>query len=137
MLPLFSYWLHRLLGYWGFGYLMCFGVFVIFGNSYQAEAKKLSACFTRTFALFFLFLQSFFQDSQMATGGGSASSSQSSALSSEQLQLVVAAVKEGMKEELSSLKRELVGEREQSGNRLLKKLRLEKLLTFSKKSHEH
>ena len=79
MLPLFSYWLHRLLGYWGFRYLMC----------------------------------------------------------SEQLQLVVAAVKEGMKEELSSLKRELVGEREQSGNRLLKKLRLEKLLTFRKKSHEH
>ena len=66
----------------------------------------------------------------MATGGGSASSSQSSTLSSEQLQLVVAAVKKGMKEELSSLKRELVGEREQSGNRLLKKLRLEKLLAF-------
>ena len=82
------------------------------------------------FALFSLFLQSFFQDSQMATGGGSASSSQSSTLSSEQLQLVVAAVKKGMKEELSSLKRELVGEREQSGNCLLKKLRLEKLLAF-------
>ena len=60
----------------------------------------------------------------MATGGGSASSSQTSTLSSEQLQLVVAAVKEGMKEKLSSLKRELVGEREQSGNRLLKKLRM-------------
>ena len=59
----------------------------------------------------------------MATGGGSASLSQSSTLSSEQLQLVVAAVKEGMKK-LSSLNRELVGEREQSGNRLLKKLRM-------------
>ena len=59
----------------------------------------------------------------MATGGGSASLSQSSTLSSEQLQLVVAAVKEGMKK-LSSLKRELVGEREQSGNRFLKKLRM-------------
>ena len=129
MLPLFSYWLHWLLGYWGFGYLMCSGVFVIFGNSHQAEARKLSAFFTRTFALFSLFLQSF-QDSVMATSGGSASLSQSSALSSEQLQLVVATVKEGMKEKLSSLKRELVGEREQSGNRLLKKLRLDKLLTF-------
>ena len=43
MLPLFSYWLHWLLGYWGFGYLMCFGVFVIFGNSHQAKARKLSA----------------------------------------------------------------------------------------------
>ena len=73
----------------------------------------------------------------MATGGGSASSSESSALSSEQLQLVVAAVTEGMKEELSSLKQELVGEREQSGNCLRKKLRLEKLLTFRNKSHEN
>ena len=50
------------------------------------------------FALISLFLQSFFQDSVMATGGGSAGLSHSSALSSEQLQLVVVAVKEGMKE---------------------------------------
>ena len=94
--------------------------FLSFLATHQAKARKLSAQEHLLSSLYFRKVSK----TVMATGGGSASLSQSAALSSEQLQLVVAAVKEGMKEKLSSLKRELVGEREQSGNRLLKKLRM-------------
>ena len=105
MLLLISDWL---LCHWGFGYLMGFGVFVImsFSTNYQAEARKLSAIFARTFCSLLYFCKDF-SKTVMATGESSAGSSQSSALSSEQLQLVSAAVKEGMKGKLSLLQREL------------------------------
>ena len=64
----------------------------------------------------------------MATG--------SSALSAEQLAEVMQAVKEGMREEISSLKRELASDRESADDRLVKKLKLEKAPTFKKKAHE-
>ena len=68
----------------------------------------------------------------MATGSGSSSS----ALSSEQLSQVMAAVKDCMRDEMQSLKRELVEEKEASEERIVKRARLEKGPTFKKKAHE-
>ena len=65
----------------------------------------------------------------MATGSGAA-------LNAEQLAEVLRTVKDGMREELSSLKRELAGDREAADDRLLKKLKLEKAPAFKKKAHE-
>ena len=67
----------------------------------------------------------------MATGSGS-----SAALSTEQLSQVMAAVKGCMREEIQSLKRELVEEKEASEERIVKRARLEKGPTFKKKAHE-
>ena len=60
----------------------------------------------------------------------------SSALSGEQLQQVISAVQEGMRAEMTSLKRELLTERGEADERLLKKMRLEKQPTFRRKSNE-
>ena len=49
---------------------------------------------------------------------------------------LLGAVKDGMREELSSLKRELTSDRQAADDRLLKKLKLEKVPTFKKKAHE-
>jgi hypothetical protein len=46
------------------------------------------------------------------------------------------AVKEGMRDEISSLKRELASDREAADERLVKKLKLEKAPTFKRKTHE-
>ena len=45
-------------------------------------------------------------------------------------------VKDGMRDEMSKLKRELAGDREAADERLLKKMKLEKAPTFKKKAHE-
>ena len=71
----------------------------------------------------------------MSTAGPSTSSG-ALALSAGQLAEVLRAVKDGMREEMSSLKRELAGDREAADERLLKKMRLEKLPIFKKKTHE-
>ena len=66
----------------------------------------------------------------MATGNRHGS------LSADQLAAVMQAVKEGMRDEISSLKRELASDREAADERLVKKLKLEKAPTFKKKTHE-
>ena len=71
----------------------------------------------------------------MSTAGPSTSSG-ALALSAGQLAEVLRAVKDGMREEMSSLKRELAGDREAADERLLKKMRLEKSPIFKKKTHE-
>ena len=58
------------------------------------------------------------------------------ALSAEQLAEVVRAVKEGLHEEMNSFKREMSEDREAADDRLLKKMKLEKVPTFKKKTHE-
>ena len=58
------------------------------------------------------------------------------ALSSSQLEEVLKAVKDGMRDEVASLKRELADDREAADERLLKKLKLEKAPSFKKKTHE-
>jgi len=57
-------------------------------------------------------------------------------VTAEQLAQLLGAVKDGMREELSSLKRELTSDRQAADDRLLKKLKLEKVPTFKKKAHE-
>ena len=64
----------------------------------------------------------------MATGGAG--------MSSEQLAEVLRTAKDGMREEISALKRELSQDREAADERLLKKMKLEKAPTFRKKTHE-
>ena len=56
--------------------------------------------------------------SAMATG------SRHGSLSADQLAAVMQAVKEGMRDEISSLKRELASDREAADERLVKKLKL-------------
>ena len=70
-------------------------------------------------------------DLVLATGSGS-----SSALSSEQLSQVMTAVKDCMRYEMQSLKRDLVEEKEAAEDRIVKRARLEKGPTFKKKAHE-
>ena len=65
----------------------------------------------------------------MATGNRHGS------LSTDQLTAVMQAVKEGMRDKISSLKWELASDREAADERLVKKLKLEKPPTF-KKTHE-
>ena len=67
----------------------------------------------------------------MATG-----SSPAPVLSAEQLAQVLAAVKEGMRDEIQALKQELSEDKEAAEERLVKRARLEKGPTFKKKSHE-
>lgn len=75
----------------------------------------------------------------MATSAAGAAA----ALSAEQLAEVLRTVKDGMREEMTSLKgemaslkREIAGDREAADERLLKKIKLEKAPTFKKKLHE-
>ena len=58
------------------------------------------------------------------------------ALTADQLSQVLGAVKDCMKDEMQSLKRELSQEREVADDRLVKKIRLEKGPTFKMKAHE-
>ena len=71
----------------------------------------------------------------MSTAGPSTSSG-ALALSAGQLAEVLRAVKDGMCEEMSSLQRELAGDREAADECLLKKMRLEKSPIFKKKTHD-
>ena len=103
---------------------MAFGGYLwwLFGHSQcQSAAKFHFRCNIHIKAL---------QCLVMATGSGS------SALSSEQLSQVMAAVKGCMRDEIQSLKRELVEEKEASEERIVKRARLEKGPTFKKKAHE-
>ena len=65
-----------------------------------------------------------------------ATSSCHGALRADQLSAVMQAVKEGMRDEISSLKRELASDRGAADERLAKKLKLEKAPVFKKKMHE-
>lgn len=55
--------------------------------------------------------------------------STAASLSAGQLAEVLRTVKDGMRDEMSKLKRELVGDREAADERLLKKMKLEKAPT--------
>ena len=59
-----------------------------------------------------------------------------SALTADQLSQVLGAVKDCMKDEMQTLKRELSQEREVADDHLVKKICLEKGPTFKKKAHE-
>ena len=72
----------------------------------------------------------------MATGRTEAGEPSAVGVTAEQLAQLLGAVKDGMREELSSLKRELTSDRQAADDRLLKKLKLEKVPTFKKKAHE-
>jgi len=75
----------------------------------------------------------------MATGhteAGEPSGRPAVGVMAEQLAQLLGAVKDGMREELSSLKRELTSDRQAADDCLLKKLKLEKVPTFKKKAHE-
>ena len=61
----------------------------------------------------------------------------STPLSAEHLSRVVSAVKDCMREEIQSLKRELVEEKEAAEDRIVKRAGLEEGPTFKKKSHEN
>ena len=69
----------------------------------------------------------------MATGSHSTGTP---SLSSVQLEEVLKAVKDGMHDEVASLKWKLAGDREVADEHLLKKLKLEKAASFKKKTHE-
>ena len=62
--------------------------------------------------------------------------STAASLSAEQLAEVLRTVKDGMRDEMSKLKRELAEDREAADERLLNKMKLEKAPTFKKKAHE-
>ena len=66
----------------------------------------------------------------MATGSG-----ESSGISNTQLDSMTT-IRQSLKEELSTLKRELSAEREAADEKLVKKLRLEKAPVFRKKGHK-
>ena len=75
----------------------------------------------------------------MATGrteAGEPSGRPAVGVTAEQLAQLLGAVKDGMREELSSLKGELTSDRQATDNRLLKRLKLEKVPTFKKTAHE-
>ena len=67
----------------------------------------------------------------MATGSG-----ESSGISNAQLASMMTTIRQGLKEELSAMKRELSAEREAADEKLVKKLKLEKAPVFRKKGHE-
>ena len=75
----------------------------------------------------------------MASGSsevGERSGRPAAGVTAEQLAQLLGAVKDGLRDELTSLKRELTSERQVADERLLKKLKLEKMPTFKKKAHE-
>ena len=67
----------------------------------------------------------------MATGGPS-----TSGLTETQLASLMTAMRQGIKDEMVTLKRDLSNEREAADDKLLKKIKLEKAPTFKKKGHE-
>ena len=69
----------------------------------------------------------------MATGGTPPSSS---GISDAQLETLMATMRQGMKDELTVMKRELSAEREAADEKLVKKIKLEKAPSFRKKGHE-
>ena len=60
----------------------------------------------------------------------------SSGITDAQLETLMATMRQGMKDELAVMKRELSTEREAANEKLVKKLKLEKAPTFRKKGHE-
>ena len=75
----------------------------------------------------------------MASGSsevGERSGRPAAGVTAEQLAQLLGAVKDGLRDELTSLKRELTSERQVADERLLKKLKLEKMPTYKKKAHE-
>ena len=73
----------------------------------------------------------------MATGGeGSSSDASGSGVSRAQMDLLMATMRQGLRDEMSALKRELAVEREAADEKLVKKLKLEKAPVFRKKGHE-
>ena len=63
----------------------------------------------------------------MATGGTPPSSS---GISDAQLEILMATMRQGMKDELTVMKRELSAEREATDEKLVKKIKLEKAPSF-------
>ena len=70
----------------------------------------------------------------MATGNGAPPSS--SGISDAQMATLMVAMQQGMKDELAVMKRELSTEREAANEKLVKKIKLEKIPSFGKKGHE-
>ena len=70
----------------------------------------------------------------MATGTGAPPSS--SGISDAQMATLMAAMRQGMKDELAVMKRELSTEREAANEKLVMKIKLEKIPSFRKKGHE-
>ncbi len=79
-----------------------------------------------------LYLQSFGIPA-MATGS---ETGEGSGISNAQLEAMMSTIRQGLKEELTSMKRELAAEREAADEKLVKKLKLEKPPVFRKKGHE-
>ncbi len=69
----------------------------------------------------------------MATSGAPPSTS---GISNAQLETLMATMRQGIKDELAVMKRELSSEREAADEKLVKKIKLEKAPTFRKKGHE-
>ena len=69
----------------------------------------------------------------MATGGDSGSSS---GVTADQLKELMASMRQGIRDEISSMKRELATEREAADEKLVKRLKLEKAPVFKKKGNE-
>ena len=69
----------------------------------------------------------------MATGGDSGSSS---GVTADQLKELMASMRQGIRDEISSMKRELATEREAADEKLVKCLKLEKAPVFKKKGNE-
>ena len=67
----------------------------------------------------------------MATSAG-----EGSGITDTQLDSIMSTIRQGLKEELSAMKRELSAEREAADEKLVKKLKLEKAPVFRKKGHE-
>ena len=64
------------------------------------------------------------------------SSGESLGISDAQLDFMMTTICQGLKEELSAMKREFSAEREAADEKLVKKLKLEKAPVFCKKGHE-
>ena len=69
----------------------------------------------------------------MATGGDSGSSS---GVTADQLKELMASMRQGIRDEISSMKHELATEREAADEKLVKRLKLEKAPVFKKKGNE-
>ena len=72
----------------------------------------------------------------MASGSSGSSSSASAGVSADQFSALMAALREGIKDKMVTLKRELSAEREVADEKLVKKLKLDKAPVFRKKGHE-
>ena len=67
----------------------------------------------------------------MATGGDSGSTS---GVTADQLKELMASMRQGIRDEMSSMKHELATEREAADEKLVKRLKLEKALVFKKEN---